>query len=285
MNLVTARPAGEVAVAAPTASGRMLTLVPWRGLALVGTSHSTRLASPRDMRVTSAEVGTFVSEVNEAFPHLQLTPPDVTLVHRGVLPAIRRRSGPDLLADTSIQDHAADGAPGAFTVVGVKYTTARAVADRTVRRLASRLGKRVGPSQTGDRALPGGALGGNRSRTMEAAAAGGIELQPAVVQHLVTRYRDRAPDIVRLAADHGLATPLGPSLPAIRAEVVHAIRAEMALHLTDIVLRRIGLGAAGHPGPEALAACAQAAAAELGWNEGRVAEEIAAVDAFYSIDP
>ena len=41
MNLVTSVPAKEVALAAPTAAGRMLTLVPWKGHSIVGTAHAT----------------------------------------------------------------------------------------------------------------------------------------------------------------------------------------------------------------------------------------------------
>ena len=40
MNLVTTVPARDIALAAPSSSGRMLTLVPWRGRALIGTSQS-----------------------------------------------------------------------------------------------------------------------------------------------------------------------------------------------------------------------------------------------------
>src|SRR4051812_20450319 len=39
MNLVTSRPARDMALAAPAPDGRMLTLVPWKGFAIVGTSQ------------------------------------------------------------------------------------------------------------------------------------------------------------------------------------------------------------------------------------------------------
>ena len=45
MNLVTAIAPREVALAAPTAAGRMLTLVPWKGRSIVGTAHSDALAA------------------------------------------------------------------------------------------------------------------------------------------------------------------------------------------------------------------------------------------------
>jgi glycerol-3-phosphate dehydrogenase len=57
----------------------------------------------------------------------------------------------------------------------------------------------------------------------------------------------------------------------------------MALHLPDIVLRRTGIGAAGHPGGELLTACARIAARERGWDAATVSAEIAAVERAYVV--
>jgi glycerol-3-phosphate dehydrogenase len=78
---------------------------------------------------------------------------------------------------------------------------------------------------------------------------------------------------------------VAPGSDVTGAEVVHAIRHEMALRLADIVIRRSGLGAAGHPGPAIVAGMARVAATELGWPDDRMREEIGAVDAFYAISP
>ena len=64
---------------------------------------------------------------------------------------------------------------------------------------------------------------------------------------------------------------------------MHVIQHEMALTLGDIVLRRTPLGSAGHPGADALRASARIAAAELDWDQERVAQEIAAVEKTYVI--
>ena len=90
MNLVTSKRAADMALAAPDPDGRMLTLVPWRGHAIVGTSQSTTATtSAVDERVESSEVADFVS-ANHAFPALQLTPEEITLIHRGWVPAVAR---------------------------------------------------------------------------------------------------------------------------------------------------------------------------------------------------
>jgi glycerol-3-phosphate dehydrogenase len=65
--------------------------------------------------------------------------------------------------------------------------------------------------------------------------------------------------------------------------VLEAVRHEMALTLEDVVVRRTGLGAAGHPGDEVVRRCAELMQAELGWSPERVEDEIAAVQRFYEI--
>ena len=55
-----------------------------------------------------------------------------------------------------MRDHAGDGVEGLFSVVGAKYTTARAVAERVVDRVLSKLPGRAGPCRTASMPLPGG---------------------------------------------------------------------------------------------------------------------------------
>jgi len=74
-------------------------------------------------------------------------------------------------------------------------------------------------------------------------------------------------------ADRSLAEPLDPD-GEIAAQVVYAIREEMALTLKDIFLRRTGLGTLGDPGDGVINKVADLAAAELGWDGDRKDQEI-----------
>ena len=60
-----------------------------------------------------------------------------------------------------------------------------------------------------------------------------------------------------------------------------AVRDEMAIHLTDFVLRRTTLGEVGYPGDRIVQDCAQAMAAEAGWLPVRVQSELAALHKHY----
>lgn len=283
MNIVTSRPARDIALAAPAPSGRMLTLVPWRGRALIGTAQSNTFVQPGDTAVPPQELAAFLDAANRAFPALGLDPAEVRLVHRGVVPAVRGRDGvPELKPRAEILDHARDGAPGAMTVVGVKYTTARGVAERAVDVAGHLLGRRLPRSQTERTTLPGAGIADHVALAIEAARDADVDLPPPALRHLTALYAEAVPAIVRLIAERpGLAAPIAGGTPTLGAEVVHVIRHEMALRLADVVLRRTALGSAGPPPPAALAAAARLAAGELGWDAARLADEIARVERVY----
>jgi glycerol-3-phosphate dehydrogenase len=285
MNLVTSRPASDMALAAPARDGRMLTLTPWRGRALVGTSQSARFVEPDDTSVTREDVEAFVADVNHAFPSLHLSASNVTLVHRGVVPAIAGRNGrPELKPSSDILDHRRVGIAGAVTLVGVKYTTARASAERAINLIARSLGRRVRPTRSATTTLPGAGIADHEALAIEAARSLRMDVPLTLTQHLIRLYAESAPAIITLMHQRPeLAEPLHPSVETIGAEIIHAIRHEMALRLTDIVLRRTGLGSAGKPPSAAVERAATLAAEELGWDRGRMAEEIERVDRVYTI--
>ena len=85
MNLVTKRDAGDEALGGRSSTGRHLFLVPWRDRALFGTWESDRVCDPDDTAVEERDVAAFITELNQAFPALDLTLADITLVHRGVV--------------------------------------------------------------------------------------------------------------------------------------------------------------------------------------------------------
>ena len=284
MSLLTNRPAGDIALAAP-AHGRMLTLVPWRGFGLVGTSQSQTFAQPGDTGASAAEIERLIGDANLAFPALKLTPDDVKAVHRGVVPAVKSRKGvPELRMMPEVYDHASDGSPGAFSIAGAKYSSARGVAERTITMVGRRLRKRLAPSRTSTTLLPGAGIADHEALAIERCRATDVDLSIAEIRHLIARYGERAADIVSLIHERPeLRAPLAVSDPTFKAEVAHVIQHEMAVRLTDIILRRTTCGSAGHPGGDVIRAAASIAAGELGWDQERTAEEIESVERFYVV--
>jgi glycerol-3-phosphate dehydrogenase len=81
-----------------------------------------------------------------------------------------------------------------------------------------------------------------------------------------------------------VAQPLGATCPVLGAEIAFAVREEMAVHLTDALLRRTDAGSAGHPGADALENAARMMGGMLGWSDDRRREEIAAIERVYTIE-
>jgi glycerol-3-phosphate dehydrogenase len=283
MNVVTTRPAGPMGIGAPTAGSRLLLIMPWHGRMLIGTSHSDEAAQPDDSAVSAAELAAFLAEINSAFPALALSAADVSLVHRGVVPAEADRRGVlGLMGHHRVHDHARDGVEGAISVVGVKYTTGRGVGEQVVNLVGRKLDGRVRPCLTGTTLLPGAARD-DKSAEQQRARERTRNLWPAEIADAVVSTHGTAwAELADLArADSALRDPLpGTLVPA--AAVTHAVRREMAVSLSDVVLRRTGLGSAGYPGDALVNACAALMAATCGWDDARTAAEIRDLQAFYA---
>lgn len=285
MNLVTSLPAGPVALSAPTSGGRLLLIMPWRGRMLVGTSHSDQPAEPDDTRVFHHELGAFVDEVNSAFPALGLAERDVVLVHRGVVPAVRNRRGElGLMGHHRIRDHRHDGVAGAISVAGVKYTTARGVAEQAVDLIAAELGATSRACRTAATRLPHWdfstvASEAQRARDEAGDVLGADSMEALVATH-GTAWR-RVADACRL--DPAQAAPIAPGSAIPGAAVRLAVEDEMACTLADVLIRRLPVGAGGYPGDEAVSRCGAIMAALLGWDARRLAVEEGAVRDFYRV--
>jgi glycerol-3-phosphate dehydrogenase len=151
-NLVLRRPPALPFAAGARSGGRYLFLVPWGERTMLGTSYEPAHLPPSDPRA-------FLAEGDAAFPWAGLAWEDVALVHEGLVPG---RDGPaGLWTRDRLHDHEEeDGLPGLLSLRGVKYTTARALAERAVDLAARRLGARAAPCRTAVTPLAGARLRG-----------------------------------------------------------------------------------------------------------------------------
>jgi glycerol-3-phosphate dehydrogenase len=126
-------PGGHPVAVASSHAGGTLIRIPWNDRTIVGTWHAESAAAAATMAVRDDELAAVIADVNAAFPHLALTPGDVTLVHRGLVPAV---SGPHgevrQQSQAAVLDHGVDGLRGLLSIRGVKYTTGRLIAERAV---------------------------------------------------------------------------------------------------------------------------------------------------------
>jgi glycerol-3-phosphate dehydrogenase len=176
------------------------------------------------------------------------------------------------------REHVIVDVPGLVSVLGGKLTTYRRMAAHAVDRAAHALralDDRPVPraAATAREPLPGGEIADLDLIIAEVEREGAA---PATARRLVRRYGSEAPAVARLAAaTPGLGLPVAPGGTAIRAELVYAVQREMALTLSDLLIRRthVFYETPGHGLPEAREMAALVAP-ELGWDAARCAAEV-----------
>lgn len=265
---------------------RLYFIAPWRHVSIVGTAHEPYEGDPDDYRVKEKEIADLLSEINRAYPAAGLKREDVRHCYGGLLPmkGVNRKTGDvNLLKHYSIVDHGRrDDREGLISILGVKFTTARDVAARAIDLIVKKLGIPTSRSRSDEIPI----FGGDIVRFNDF-LAGALRSKPDTISresmtHLVYHYGSRYGDLINHTAD---APPLSLPLPGqsfvIGAEVIHAVRREMAVRLADVIFRRTELGSAGPPGGDCLSACAGIMAKELGWDDARKKREIEEVEAEY----
>ncbi|SDX76230.1 glycerol-3-phosphate dehydrogenase [Geodermatophilus africanus] len=158
-------------------------------------------------------------------------------------------------------------APGLVVLAGGPATARGRAADAVDAATANLPG--VPPSRTAHLPLVGAHRWADvRDRAPQLAAD--AELPLAAVGRLLQRHGDRVADVLDLVrADPRLGRPLSGAPGWLAAEVVHAVTAEGALSLDDVLARRTPLSGAD---PAEVAALV---AGPLGWDAARAAREVA----------
>jgi glycerol-3-phosphate dehydrogenase len=267
---------------------RILFITPWHNHSLIGTMHAPYQGDPNDFKVTDKEIQEFMAEINRAYPAAGLTREDISFFYGGLLPMEENSSQigeVNLVKHYQIYDHRRDdGVEGIISVVGVKYTEARGVAEKVIDLVFKKLGKKPPKSQTAVTPIYGGNI--ERFDDFLTAEVGkrSEEWDKKVISHLVYNYGSEYPKVLSYLdkdPDSKQAITNTNNSPVIKAEVIHGIREEMAQKLSDIIFRRTELGVLGNPGEECLKTCASIMAVEMGWDERRMQEELEEVRATY----
>ena len=256
---------------------RHLFLVPWGDHTLVGVWHNVYTGVPNDFTVTEKNLQEFINDVNEAYPPLALQIKDVSMWNAGLV--LLGDNKPETVnvsygKRSQLIDHqAVDGTKGLVTMIGVRYTTARGVAERAVDLVFKKLGKNPRPSHTSTTPIHGGHIA-NCDQFEREAIQESPAVKPELIRNLLRNHGSRYQDVLRSMTEAPTLADTVDGSKVIKAEIVHAVRHEMAQKLSDVVFRRTNLGTGGNPGSLALQECAQLMASELGWKMERQQSEL-----------
>lgn len=291
MNLVTRQILPKTAVGLssqyqhPLSDGRMeersrvLFVAPWRTYSLVGTIHAPYDGELNTQWVREHHISGLIDEINRAYPDAKLTRDDVYLVHQGFLPMLP--DTPDstavtLIREGQVYDHALDnGVDGLLSAVGVKYTTGRYLAERSVDKIFQKLGIPPPDCHTQHTRLISGQIEHLDTFMRTGMDSWAVELPPYQIERLLTNYGSQVGALrPLLEADRDQAQPVGEDTAVTKAEIIHAVQSEMALTLSDVVLRRTEMGSAGLPSTQTLTDTASLIATLLGWSKAKQHQEI-----------
>ena len=247
------------------ADGRPFFIIPWLDQYLIGTTDIRYGADLNDIRANREEVEYLLSETNRVFPAAQLGHEDIHYAYAGVRPLPYRQKGPEsAITRRHIIRKNRKIAHGLISIIGGKLTTYRNLAEQTVNRVGKMLGRKLPDCRTQDTLLPG-AYRLDEARTALETLQG---LSAVGVDRLLSIYGGRCVDIVELTrSEHLLARAIDAAETVLAAEVVFAIREEMARTLADIVHRRLMIGFAADQGRALYEIIAAIAASELRWSD------------------
>jgi len=262
-------------------SKSVLFFIPWGARWIVGTTDTDWSGDRAEPAATPEDVDYILREANRVLAR-PLTRADVLAVYAGLRPLVAEPDPGDKAAagekpTTKLsREHVVDTPlPGLASIAGGKFTTYRLMARDVVDAAVADLPGPVPPSVTGQLPLLG-ADGLPAVRASAARLAAEYDVTPEVTEHLVDRYgslADEVLDLIRL--DGTLGQPLIDGHPYVRAEVAHAVTHEGALHVEDVLARRVRLliessDAGASAAPEVVAIMAGL----LGWNRRRRAAEL-----------
>lgn len=263
--------------------GRHLFSAPWRDHVLFGVWHKVYTDPPDKIVVDPKEIESFVDEVNRAYPGIGINLDEITLINTGLtLFGEEGKQSSDSISfgkRSMLIDHTkTHNLSGLVTIIGVRATTARGIASKAVDMVAKKLNLTHKIADTENTPIYGGDIDSIDSEVHKILKNHGSHLNAVQAESLAANYGSQWPKVLDYALDQpSLYSPIGDS-PTIEAQVVHAIREEMAVRLIDVVFRRTDLGTGQLPDRQQLEQCARLMGNELQWDPETVTNEIESVD-------
>lgn len=256
----------------------VLFLLPWGGDWIVGTTDTERNTdeSLADPEATEEEIAYLLGQANRWLAR-PLRREDVIGTYAGYRPLVAEESA-EATTQVSREHMVFHPVPGLVAIAGGKYTTYRVMAADAVDAAVADLDEDSIPaSSTADIPLVG-AVGFTDLWADRASLAERWDLPVETVERLLRRHGSRVSEVFDvLDIDPSLRAPLPPEGRHLAAEAVVAVTSQGALDLEDVLVRRLRITPESPDhGRAAATAVAPLIAPLLGWDEARVAAEIAA---------
>lgn len=252
----------------------VLFIIPWPDYWVIGTTDTAWTEQLEHPVATSADIDYILDHANQVL-RSRLTRDDIITTYAGLRPLLQPLG--ERAADSAriSREHAiAQVAPGLAAIAGGKLTTYRQMAEDAVDFVLGPERARARPSITRRIQLVG-AVGYEATRAQAASYAKRMDWDQSRMDHLLARYGSELPLIADLVlSDPDLGRPLEAAPAYLRAEVVFAVTHEGALHVEDVLRRRVRLAYEQRDrGTAALDEVGELMASLLGWDAATLQQE------------
>ncbi len=262
----------EVAIILRTEKS-VLFVIPWGTHWIIGTTDTDWNLDLAHPAATKADIDYILQHVNTVLAN-PLTHDDIDGVYAGLRPLLAGES--EETSKLSREHAVASPSPGLVAIAGGKYTTYRVMAADAIDAAAEFVPTRVAPSITEKVPLVG--ADGYFALINQTERVGTTYgLHPYRVRHLLDRYGSAIDEVLAMAVDRPeLLTPITDAPVYLKVEALYAAAAEGALHLEDILARRMRISIEyPHRGVDCAREVAQIVAPVLGWSAEDVDREVA----------
>ena len=275
IHIITGKKINEGSVVASmTPKGRHFFLIPWRSHTLIGTTDKEYVGSPDDYRVTKESIMRLIDEVNSTFGEGFVRFDEVLYTYGGLRPLVEEQTEGTYESSRKyeIYDNASDGLQGLITVEGGKYTTSRNLAQKVMDLVREKTEMPMGQTITDRRYLFGCEIR-DINTFLDSIKRKHSGFKESTLDYLGRHYGTEYHKVLKIAEEDREYAEVVSTDGEILAEVLFAVRNEMARRLSDIVLRRTGIATLGNPGEEIIRKVAVIAASELGWSDEKTEDE------------
>lgn len=259
-----------------TKLGKHFFLSPYRNHTIIGTTDKEFIGDPDDYKVTKKAIEELLEDVNNSFGSSEkIKYEDIVYTYGGLRPLVEDQTEDvyNLSRKYEITGEKKNGIEGLITVEGGKFTTSRMLAEKAVDKAITILSLPKKKSISETTPLHASKID-DFKEFIEDKQKQYSGYLPEQIEYLAKSYGTEIDELFSIIKENeNFREPLNEDGENL-AQVQFAIRYEMAKTLSDIMLRRTGLGLLGNPGKETINKIAALAAAELGWDYEKLANEI-----------
>jgi glycerol-3-phosphate dehydrogenase len=250
----------------------VLFVIPWGTHWIIGTTDTEWNLDLAHPAATKVDIDYILDHVNTVLA-TPLTYDDIDGVYAGLRPLLAGER--DDTSKLSREHAVAVPAPGLVAIAGGKYTTYRVMGEDAIDAASEFVPARVAPSITEKVPLLG--ADGYFALVNQAERVGAYYgLHPYRVRHLLDRYGSLIGEVLAMAEDKPeLLGPITEAPVYLKVEAVYATAAEGALHLEDIMARRMRISIEyPHRGVDCALEVAEVVAPILGWDADDIQREV-----------